>query len=167
MMVSRYQPILYLQYLLLLVDLVLNSFTEMLRFENVILLIMFVIQDICILFAVIVVFLLFFNTYIFQAGLVNILVNKFRLPICVTFIYFMLNVGLHVWGMVLFDSQTLRWDDPDKYIWDVTGYRVLFIIQRTVAILYYYFYKRTALKLGDPRFYQDSEWIRREFEKRR
>ncbi|XP_046573261.1 transmembrane protein 138-like isoform X2 [Haliotis rubra] len=161
MMVSRYQPILYLQYLLLLVDLVLNSFTEMLRFENVILLIMFVIQDICILFAVIVVFLLFFNTYIFQAGLVNILVNKFRLPICVTFIYFMLNVGLHVWGM------TLRWDDPDKYIWDVTGYRVLFIIQRTVAILYYYFYKRTALKLGDPRFYQDSEWIRREFEKRR
>ncbi|XP_067675278.1 transmembrane protein 138-like [Haliotis asinina] len=161
MMVSRYQPILYLQYLLLLVDLVLNSFTEMLRFQNVILLIMFVIQDICILFAVIVVFLLFFNTYIFQAGLVNILVNKFRVPICVTFIYFMLNVGLHVWGM------TLRWDDPDKYIWDVTGYRVLFIIQRTMAILYYYFYKRTALKLGDPRFYQDSEWIRREFEKRR
>ena len=35
------------------------------------------------------------------------------------------------------------------------------------AVLYYYFYKRTALKLGDPRFYQDSEWIRREFEKRR
>ena len=35
------------------------------------------------------------------------------------------------------------------------------------AVLYYYFYKRTALRLGDPRFYQDSEWIRREFEKRR
>lgn len=35
------------------------------------------------------------------------------------------------------------------------------------ACMYYYFYKRTALRLADPRFYQDSQWIRREFEKRR
>lgn len=138
-----------------------NSFIELLRFENVILLVLFVIQDVCIIFAVIVVFLLFFNTFIFQAGLVNILINKFRLPISVTFIYFGLNVGLHVWEM------TLRWDEPNRYIWDTTGFIPLFVIQRTSAVLYYHFYKRTALKLGDPRFYQDSEWIRREFEKRR
>ena len=35
------------------------------------------------------------------------------------------------------------------------------------SVFYYYFYKRTALRLGDPRFYQDSDWIRKEFEKRR
>ncbi|ESO84991.1 hypothetical protein LOTGIDRAFT_221710 [Lottia gigantea] len=161
MLVSRYQPILYLQYFLLVLDLVFNSFNEMLRFENVILLVLYVIQDVCIVFAVIVVFLLFFNTFIFQAGLVNILVNKFRVAISVTFIYFILCVALHVWGM------TLRWDDPNIYIWDVTGYLVLHVFQRTVAVLYYYYYKRTALKLGDPRFYQDSEWIRKEFERRR
>ncbi|XP_041354767.1 transmembrane protein 138-like [Gigantopelta aegis] len=161
MLVNRYRPILYLQYLLLTVDLFMNSFTEMLRFQNVVLLILFVVQDICILFSVIVVFLMFFNTYIFQAGLVNILVNKFRVAISVTFIYFALCIGLHVYGM------TLRWDDPNKYIWDNTGYRVLYVCQRTVAVFYYYFYKRTALKLGDPVFYQDSLWIRREFEKRR
>ena len=56
------------------------------------------------MFAVIVVFLLFFNTYIFQAGLVSILINKFRVPISVIFIYFGLSVGLHVWDMV---SRTL------------------------------------------------------------
>uniref|UniRef100_A0A8C5RZ33 Uncharacterized protein n=1 Tax=Laticauda laticaudata TaxID=8630 RepID=A0A8C5RZ33_LATLA len=32
-----------------------------------------------------------------------------------------------------------------------------------VAVLYYYFYKRTAIHLGDPRFYQDSVWLRKEF----
>lgn len=31
------------------------------------------------------------------------------------------------------------------------------------AVLYYYFYKRTALRLGDPRFYKDSQWLREEF----
>ncbi len=60
----------------------------------------FRIQDICILFAVIVVFLLFFNTYIFQAGLVAILINKFKATIIVVFIYFSLCVSLHIWGMV-------------------------------------------------------------------
>lgn len=38
---------------------------------------------------------------------------------------------------------------------------VLFFI--AVAVLYYYFYKRTAVHLGDPRFYQDSVWLRKEF----
>lgn len=161
MLVERYRPILYLQYLLLAVDLFMNSFVEVLRYENVILLVLLVIQDVCIMFSVIVVFLLFFNTYIFQAGLVNILVNKFKITIAVTFLYFALCVGLHVWYM------TERWVDPDAYIWDIGGLRALFIIQRTAAVFHYYFYKRTCLKLGDPRFYQDSEWIKNEFEKRR
>lgn len=161
MLVERYRPILYLQYLLLFVDLFMNSFIELLRFENVILLVLLVIQDLCIMFAVIVIFLLFFNTYIFQAGLVNILINKFKVVISVTFVYFALCVGLHVWYM------TLRWDDPNAYIWDTPGLRALYVIQRTAAVAYYYFYKRSSLKLGDPRFYQESDWIRKEFEKRR
>ena len=31
------------------------------------------------------------------------------------------------------------------------------------SVFYYYYYKRTCLKLGDPRFYEESEWLRREF----
>lgn len=160
MLVSRYRPILYMQYLLLFVDLFMNTFSNLLRLENVVLLVLYVIQDVCIMFAVIVVFLLFFNTYIFQAGLVSILINKFKIPIWVIFLYFGLCVGLHVWDM------TLRWEDPKVYVSN-SGYRALFVFQRLGSVLYYYLYKRTALRLGDPRFYQDSEWIRREFEKRR
>jgi len=34
------------------------------------------------------------------------------------------------------------------------------------AVLYYYTYKRTALRLSDPRFYQINDWIIAEFEKK-
>jgi len=34
------------------------------------------------------------------------------------------------------------------------------------AVLYYYTYKRTALRLSDPRFYQINDWIISEFEKK-
>jgi len=58
------------------------------------------IQDVCILFAVIILFLLFFNTYIFQAGLISILINKFKWPILIVLVYLALSIGLHVWEMV-------------------------------------------------------------------
>jgi len=58
------------------------------------------IQDVCIVLAIIVVFLLFFNTYIFQAGLVNILISKFKWPILIVLVYLGLTIGLHVWGLV-------------------------------------------------------------------
>jgi len=35
------------------------------------------------------------------------------------------------------------------------------------SIPYYYFYKRTALMLGDRRFYTDSTWLRIEMERKR
>lgn len=161
MLTSRYRPILLLQYLLLLVDVFMNSFTELLRFQNVIMLVLFVIQDFCLVFAVIIIFLLFFSTFIFQAGLISILVSKFKTAISITFIYFSLCVALHIWTL------HLRWADVKFYIWDNTGYQILFSCQRIAAVFYYYFYKRTALTLGEPNFYQDSEWIHKEFERRR
>ena len=42
----------------------------------------------------------FFNTYIFQAGLVIILVKKFKTTIIITFIYLAFCIALHVHGMV-------------------------------------------------------------------
>ena len=47
---------------------------------------------------------------------------------------------------------------------DVCMYDV--ICPLTGAVLYYYTYKRTALRLSDPRFYQINEWIIAEFEKK-
>lgn len=58
------------------------------------------IQDIAILFNIIIIFLLFFNTFVFQAGLVSLLFRKFKGTIVLTAVYFALSIALHVWVMV-------------------------------------------------------------------
>ncbi|XP_070283327.1 transmembrane protein 138 isoform X2 [Myotis yumanensis] len=114
------------------------------------------IQDIAILFNIIIIFLMFFNTFVFQAGLVSLLFHKFKGTIVLTAVYFALSIALHVWVM------NLRWKDSNRFVW-TEGLQTLFVSQRLAAVLYCYFYKRTAVRLGDPRFYQDSVWLRKEF----
>ncbi|KAJ8031828.1 hypothetical protein HOLleu_25155 [Holothuria leucospilota] len=157
--VAQYRGVLYLQYLLVFVDIIINAFVDVLPFSSVIQLVLFIIQDVCLIFAAIVVFLMFFNTYVFQAGLVGYLVTKFKFTVLILFLYFAMCVSLHIWTM------TLRWDDTQRtYIWK-PGFQALYILQRVGAVFYYYYYKRTALRLGDPRFYKDSDWLRQQFEK--
>lgn len=153
---SSYSLVLTLQFLLLFFDLFVNSFSELLRMAPVIQLVLFIIQDIAILFNVIVVFLMFFNTFVFQAGLVNLLFHKFKGTIILSAAYLALSIFFHIWVM------NLRWRNSSYFVW-TDGLQALFVFQRLVAVLYYYFYKRTAVRLGDPRFYQDSLWLRKEF----
>lgn len=153
---SRYRSVLLVQISLLIVDLLINTFCEYLRFESVILLVVFVIQDVCLVFSLIIVFLSFFSTYIFQAGLVGVLVQQFRTPIIVTVIYIGLSISFHVW------SLNVRWSNPMSYWW-TDGLVALFVIQRFTSALYYYYYKRTALRITDPRFYEDLTWIQNEW----
>lgn len=58
------------------------------------------IQDIAILFNVIIIFLMFFNTFVFQAGLVNLLFHKFKGTILLSAAYLALSISFHVWVMV-------------------------------------------------------------------
>lgn len=159
MNISRYRLILYLHIVLILFDLFINTFIDILRAENVIQLILFVFQDTCLLFDVIIIFLLFFSTYVFQAGLIWMLISRFRIAIAISLIYLTLSIAHHVWKL------TLGWDDPHKYIWS-KGYLILYVIQRTASVLFYYFYNQTILRIADPRFYQRSEWIDSELARR-
>ncbi|XP_028916666.1 transmembrane protein 138 isoform X2 [Ornithorhynchus anatinus] len=152
---SNYSLVLSLQFLLLFYDLFVNSFSELLRVAPVIQLVLFIIQDIATLFNVIILFLMFFNTFVFQAGLVSLLFHKFKGTIILAATYLALSISFHVWVM------NLRWKNSNRFIW-TDGLQALFVFQR-LAVLYYYFYKRTAVRLGDPRFYQDSLWLRKEF----
>ncbi|XP_013003908.2 transmembrane protein 138 isoform X1 [Cavia porcellus] len=153
---SNYSLVLSLQCLLLAYDLFANAFSELLRGAPVVQLVLFIIQDISVLFNVIIVFLMFFNTFVFQAGLVSLLFRKFKGTIILTAAYFALSISLHVWLM------NLRWKNSKSFVW-TSGLQALFVLQRLAAVLYCYFYKRTAMRLGDPRFYCDSLWLRKEF----
>ncbi|XP_055210234.1 transmembrane protein 138 isoform X2 [Gorilla gorilla gorilla] len=96
---SNYSLVLSLQFLLLSYDLFVNSFSELLQKTPVIQLVLFIIQDIAVLFNIIIIFLMFFNTFVFQAGLVNLLFHKFKGTIILTAVYFALSISLHVWVM--------------------------------------------------------------------
>ncbi|CAI9594640.1 unnamed protein product [Staurois parvus] len=153
---GNYSLVLSLQSLLLIYDLFVNSFSELLRSAPVIQLVLFILQDVGILFAAIVLFLMLFNTFVFQAGLLGLLCQRFQVTVILCALHLGLSVALHVWLM------NLRWNTVNAFIW-TDGLQALFVLQRVVAVFYFYFYKRTALNLGDSRFYHDSLWLRSEF----
>ncbi|XP_023045229.1 transmembrane protein 138 isoform X4 [Piliocolobus tephrosceles] len=123
---SNYSLVLSLQFLLLSYDLFVNSFSELLRKAPVIQLVLFIIQDIAVLFNIIIIFLMLFNTFVFQAGLVNLLFHKFKGTIILTAVYFALSISLHVWVM------NLRWKNSNSFIW-TDGLQTLFVFQRLEA----------------------------------
>ncbi|XP_008114064.1 transmembrane protein 138 isoform X1 [Anolis carolinensis] len=120
---SNYSLVLSLQFLLLSFDLFVNSFSELLRMAPVIQLVLFIIQDIAILFNIIIIFLMFFNTFVFQAGLVNLLFHKFKGTIVLSGTYLALSVSFHIWIM------NLRWRSSNYFVW-TDGLQTLFVFQR-------------------------------------
>lgn len=150
-----YSVILVLQLLHLAVDLLCNASTIILASKSpVILLVLFLIQVLSLILAVVLIFLIFFNTYAFKAGLLIVLVRKFSVTLAVCLLYIMLTMGYHVWNL------NLQWQRPYSYNWS-DGLQAVYVLQKMCAVLYYYMYKRTALKLGDPKFYEDSDWLRK------
>ncbi|XP_062522921.1 transmembrane protein 138-like [Corticium candelabrum] len=101
MRVARYRLILCLQFLLLAIDLVVNSFSGLFATEDVVLLVLYIVQDASLVFEIIILFLLFFNTYVFRAGLVTLLIRKFKSAIVLCFVYLTLCLVYHIWTLKL------------------------------------------------------------------
>ncbi|VCX37385.1 unnamed protein product [Gulo gulo] len=60
-------------------------------------LVLFFIQDTAILFNISILFLLFSNTFVFQAGLGNPVFQKFKGTALLTAVFFAPSIFLHVW----------------------------------------------------------------------
>lgn len=97
---NNYSLVLLIQLALLTFDLFVNSFSELLRSAPVIQLVLFIIQDIGILFNVIIILLMMFNTYVFQVGLVSLLLERFRAMLILSALYLTLSICFHCWVMV-------------------------------------------------------------------
>uniref|UniRef100_A0A674PNA4 Transmembrane protein 138 n=1 Tax=Takifugu rubripes TaxID=31033 RepID=A0A674PNA4_TAKRU len=152
-MQQNYSVVLLIQLSLLLFDLFVNSFSELLMAEPAIQLILFIIQDTAILLNLIIILLMLSSTFVFQVGLVAILLERFRALLMLSALYLTFSVILHSWLV------NLRLFDTTRFIW-TDGLQVMFVLQRTASVLYYYWYKRTSEYLGDPRLYEDSPWLR-------
>lgn len=149
---SRYCVTLVVQFCLLLVDISVNCFSDFARNTSVVVLLLFIIQDVCLIFALISLVLSFFSTYAFQAGLIELLYDRFRVTVIISTVYLIFTITLHSW------SLSERWEHPLEHIWP-DGLIWLCTIQRLLAVLYYYHYKRSVLRISDPRFYGDFNWV--------
>ncbi|KAJ8249165.1 hypothetical protein GJAV_G00231870 [Gymnothorax javanicus] len=157
---SNYSLVVLIQLALLTYDLFVNSFSELLRSAPVVQLVLFIIQDIGILFNVIIFLLMLFNTFVFQVGLMSLLLARFRALLVISSLYLTLSIAFHCWIL------NLRWVNSNRFVW-TDGLEALFVFQRVAAVLYYYFYKRATEYLGDPRLYKDSPWLRDAFSRAR
>uniref|UniRef100_A0A8D3C154 Transmembrane protein 138 n=1 Tax=Scophthalmus maximus TaxID=52904 RepID=A0A8D3C154_SCOMX len=128
---SNYSLVLLIQLSLLSFDLFVNSFGELLRTEPAVQLVLFVIQDIATLFNLIIILLMLFNTYVFQVGLVAVLLERFRSLLMLSALYLTFSIILHSWLM------NLRWLNTNRFIW-TDGLQVLFVFQRAGMMTWKY-----------------------------
>ncbi|XP_029032813.1 transmembrane protein 138 [Osmia bicornis bicornis] len=153
---KKYSVTIIVQYLILLFDIFVNSFANFSRQNPINLLILYMVQDICLIVTLTILLVNFFSTYIFQIGLIQLLYTKFRITLILCIIYMILSISLHIWDI------KVHWSSSFKYHWS-KEFHVLYSLHRGVAVLYYYFYKRTSLRIADPRFYESSTWVQNQF----
>jgi len=148
-----YSLTLTLQFIHLAVDITINALSSSLwSSSSVTLVVLYIIQDIGLVVAAIFTFLVFFDTYAFKAGLLNVLCKSFSYSFIVAAVYGAFTLGYQSYSVYLrFSSRILVWN---------AGLQMLYVIQRIIAVAYYYSYKRAALKLGNMKYYENSDWLR-------
>ncbi|XP_042149638.1 transmembrane protein 138 [Ixodes scapularis] len=148
---DRFRLIIILQMSLLTADVLINIFSEYPRRSAEILLILFIIQDFCIVVSLLVMCLTICNTYIFQVGMFREVFFMYKIPVLTSFSYLCLSLLLHVWTMeARQESESLS-----KEVTNV----VLFVLQRFVGVWHIYFYKKTALSMSSPELYHPSRHL--------
>ncbi|XP_026758845.1 transmembrane protein 138-like [Galleria mellonella] len=146
----RYSFCLLFQLIFMFLDLLFNCISLFPRSRDG-LLVLFIFQDLFLVLSITAMLMTFFSTYLFQAGLVEVLVRKFRAAAVVCGAYVCGSVALHAAWLLH------RWPAPHTVSTPLLT--VLFTLQRCLSPWYYFFYKRAALRVSDPRFYEDIDWI--------
>ncbi|XP_053603514.1 transmembrane protein 138-like [Plodia interpunctella] len=149
----RYTFCLFFQFAFIILDLIFNCVTLFPRSRDG-LLVLFIFQDLFLVLSITAMLMTFFSTYLFQAGLVEVLVRKFRAAGAVCVLYLCVSVCLHAAWLLQ------RW--PEPHAATPPALVCLFALQRCLSPWYYFFYKRAALRVSDPRFYEDIDWINRQ-----
>ena len=149
----RYAVVLLLQLVLLCVDVFCNAFLLLSGRSEVLLVLVVVLQDLALISSLVLLLLAFFNTIIFKAGLISLLFHKFSTTILISVVYLVFTVVFQIWFV------SVRWRHTDEYTWTQL-LQAVYVLHKLVAVVYYYMYKRAALRLGDSQYYEDSPLLR-------
>ncbi|XP_013103511.1 transmembrane protein 138 [Stomoxys calcitrans] len=150
---GRYRVLLGLQFSLLVADLFFNTFAHLLLPQKLQLtILLFVTQDLFIICEYLFFTFAVHATCVYEVGATHVILKNCKLFLFTILLYFLLSVSQHFWFVynVLWYPMT-NWS---------TTMKALSFVQRTVSFFYYYTYKRTALTISDPRYYEENiDWI--------
>jgi len=99
-------------------------------------------------------FLLLCGTYLFRVGLIGVLSKYFREVMVVTLLYLILTCILGGMRLAHIGSEAAF-----VQLWNVSGFTLVSIIQKLFATYYYVINIRTAIQLGQPKFYTKEPWV--------
>ncbi|CAJ0952573.1 unnamed protein product, partial [Mesorhabditis belari] len=143
-----------LQLGMIFADLIFNLADVLLYADNMILLMIYILQGTNLVLCIIVLVISFSSTFVFQAGLISLLLKEFSPTLLVSVLYLIASIALHVFTL------GARWRAPDYIPWTSEWLTGLYTLQRIMAIIFYAYYKRTAFLLTDPRLHSDNKWLR-------
>ena len=151
---GRYMCMAVFQLLLLGVDVFFASFSLLLSFSQVVLVVSFAIQSVLQIVNLVLLLLAFFNTFAFTAGLVSSLLKKFAWAFIVGGFYLVVTLALQIWWLV-----TL-WDRAGEYTW-TAALQAMYAFHKLLSVAHYCVFKRAVYRLSDQRYYENSEWLRK------
>lgn len=102
-------------------------------------------------------FMLFFGTYLFQVGLIGLLVREFRNVLWAAFAYGCAYAAYAVCKLYLLLGQS----QSQSELWSSPAFCTFSIIQKIVAIGYYLMVVRMCIRIGEMRWYQRGPWVAR------
>lgn len=132
----------------------------------------FRLQDTLLIMSALVLFVSFTATFVFQLGLIHIVLFQFLPTVIVAILYISISIGYHYASLVRSSGQTpttqyfqnTTWNDQSLNIF-LSNYFLLafFTFHKVVSCIFYSYYKRTALQISDPKYNSDSAWLRELF----
>ncbi|EJW83195.1 hypothetical protein WUBG_05893 [Wuchereria bancrofti] len=98
-MANKYGILLLVQICMMLLDLTFNILDILITTDNTVQLMLHLLQDALIVLSIIIILIAFSSTFVFQAGLITLLLKKFASTIILSLIYLALSALLHFYDM--------------------------------------------------------------------
>ncbi|KAI8820743.1 transmembrane protein 138-domain-containing protein [Fimicolochytrium jonesii] len=144
-----------LQICLLTADLFITLFAEIRRHTFVTVVIAYLIQLLLFIANLVLLFLRFAGSYPFRAGMLRLMLNEFSATLWSCAFYAVCFFACRGIGLPLMAAC----NDTRCDFW-TAGYVAVYTLFRFAEILYYFNMLRAAVQLCNPKYYQDSPWLR-------
>jgi hypothetical protein len=142
--------IIVIQYLFITIDILCNALGDYFSDRILVQLCVFVIQDLCLILSLIILFLYYFNIEALKSGLLHLIFGRFWSSLALAIVYITLTISLQILNIKLHWNEYMNGIKVDGFKWkSQTEIIVLFLTQRIISAFYYFSYRWTIIKLQD------------------